>query len=363
MIYNKTAFITFFPIMPNNMGSSAVVNSRFNNGPKKKKIFQISHIKKINNQNINTIFIKKESPVNKIIKLPELVFKVIKYIKSSKNKLVIIEGASWIFYSFVVLASFKILLPDSKIIYISHSIESEIRKKYSNLFIFFLTKHLEKFVFKNSDIATSVSKIEKNKIKKLYNQKTVLYPNSIINNYKIIKNNFLNDYIIYSGSCLYEPNRIAVEYLNEKIMPNLLKSFPNLKLVLTGGGFDKKFPWLINKGIVSKKNLYNLIFFSKCMCVPLKFGTGTRIKIIEALSIGTIVLSTSKGIEGIELKRKKPPFIFNNSTKLLKLITYVIKNNKKIKKTAIKNRYFYMKKYSMKSNTEEFLKKNSKIFF
>ena len=70
-------------------------------------------------------------------------------------------------------------------------------------------------------------------------------------------------------------------------MPELTKFFPNLKLVITGGGFNKKiFPWLINKKIISKKELYNLIYFSKCMCVPLKFGSGTRIKIIEALSLG-----------------------------------------------------------------------------
>ena len=41
------------------------------------------------------------------------------------------------------------------------------------------------------------------------------------------------------------------------------------------------------------------------MCVPLKFGSGTRIKILEALTLGVIVVSTSKGIEGIELLKKK----------------------------------------------------------
>ena len=35
----KTAFITFFPINPNNMGSAAVVNSRFKSWPKNKKRF------------------------------------------------------------------------------------------------------------------------------------------------------------------------------------------------------------------------------------------------------------------------------------------------------------------------------------
>ena len=122
---------------------------------------------RINNNKINTIFIKRESPLNKIIKLPELIFKIFQFLKKSKNNLIIIEGASWIFYSFIVLFSFKILLPNSKIIYISHSIESEIRKKYSNKLIYYLTKFLERFVFKYSYLSTSVSKLEQNKIKKL----------------------------------------------------------------------------------------------------------------------------------------------------------------------------------------------------
>lgn len=251
----KTAFVTFFPIIPNNMGSSTVVNSRFKSWPDKKRIFQISHLKKINNNYIKTIFINKESPINKIINLPRLIFEVYKYIKSSKNKFVIIEGASWIFYSFVTILFLKIILSNCKIIYISHSIESEIRYKYSNRSIYYLTKILENLVFKISDYSTSVSKKEKHKIFKLYKTKTKIYPNAInISKIKLKKQKKIN-YIIYSGSYLYRPNKEAIDYLNEHIMPSIIKKFPNLKLIITGGGFYKSFPWLINKGIVSKKKL------------------------------------------------------------------------------------------------------------
>ena len=184
MLKFKTAFVTFFPVIPDNMGSSAVINSRFKNWPNKKKLFQLSHVKKINNHKIKTIFIKKENPINKIIKLPELIFKIFQFLKKSKNNLIIIEGASWIFYSFIVLFSFKIMLPNSKIIYISHSIESEIRKKYSNKLIYYLTKFLERFVFKYSYLSTSVSKLEQNKIKKLYDHETILYSNAITIDYQ-----------------------------------------------------------------------------------------------------------------------------------------------------------------------------------
>ena len=358
-MYNfKTAFVTFFPIIPDNMGSSTVINSRFKNWPNKKKLFQISHIKNVDTNNIKTIFIKKETPLYKITKLPKLIFEIFNFLKDSKNNLIVIEGASWIFYSFIVLFSFKLLLPSSKILYLSHSVESEIRKKYSNIIIFKLTKFLEKLVFKYADISTTVSTIEKKKIMKLYNRKTILYPNALTLDNEIKKQTLFKDYIIYSGSYLYKPNKNAIDTLNDKIMPKLLEKFPNLKLVLTGGGFNKKLPWVINKGIVKKKDLYNLIYYSKCMCVPLKFGSGTRIKIIEAMAVGAIVVSTIKGIEGIDLKSKNPPFVTDNIKKIRHIITTVISKNKDLKKKSFKQRNYYFEKYSMKRITENFIKQN-----
>ena len=105
----------------------------------------------------------------------------------SKNKFIIIEGASWIFYSFTTIFILKLILPDCKIIYISHSVESEIRKKYSNKLIYFLTKFLENLVFKFSNYSTSVSVKEKNKIFKLYKKNTKIYPNAINIDQKKIK--------------------------------------------------------------------------------------------------------------------------------------------------------------------------------
>ena len=354
----KTAFVTFFPIIPDNMGSSTVINSRFKNWPNKKKLFQISHIKNVDTNNVKTVFIKKETPLYKIINLPKLIFEMFNFLKDSKNNLIVIEGASWIFYSFIVLFSFKLLLPNSKILYLSHSVESEIRKKYSNMIIFNLTKFLEKLVFKYAHISTTVSKIEQNKIMKLYNCKTILYPNALTLNNKIKKQTLFKDYIIYSGSYLYKPNKNAIDTLNKKIMPILLEKFPNLKLVLTGGGFNKILPWVINKGIVKKKDLYNLIYYSKCMCVPLKFGSGTRIKIIEAMAIGAIVVSTAKGIEGIDLKTQNPPFIKNNIKEIINTVATIITKNNTIKKRSFSQRNYYFKKYSMKKNTEKFIKQN-----
>lgn len=354
----KTAFVTFFPINPDTMGSSAVVNARYSNWPFTKKIFQISHVKKINNTKIETIFIKKENPIQKILKLPELIFRINRYLNKSKKEIIVVEGASWIFYSFIIISFFKIYRPKIKIIYISHSIESEIRKKYSNKIIYLLTKFLEKLVFKYADVSTSVSNKERKKINLLYNVRPILLPNGINLNSFNKRRKIDMDYLIYTGSYLYKPNKDAIDYLNGLVMPNLLKKFPNLKLLLTGGGFHKNYPWVINKGIVPKNELHNLIFFSKCICIPLKFGSGTRIKIIEALSIGAVVISSKKGIEGLKIKSLNPPFIVNKKNEIIKRIVHIIKNNKFVKKKSIKDKKYYQKLYSMKNIIKKFINEN-----
>ena len=123
--------------------------------------------------------------------------------------------------------------------------------------------------------------------------------------------------------------------------------------MLTGGGYKKKFPWLINKNVVPKNELYNLIYYSKSMCVPLKFGSGTRVKIIEALSLGSVVISSKKGIEGLNLINKNPPFIYQNKKDLIKLIKLILSNNK-IRKKSNGDKRFYYSKYSMKNMVEKF---------
>ena len=353
---SKTAFVSFFSIFPDTSGSASMTNSRFKNWPNKKKLFQLSHLKKKNTKSICSIFIGKETPMNKIFKLPIIILKIYNYLKNEKNKIVIIEGSSWIFYTFIVLFALRVLLPKSKIIYISHNVECEIRKDFSNKFIYLLTKTLEKIVFKYSYLSTVVSTQDKKKIKKLYNLNTIIYPNAISLNYKKNKNKIKDDYIIYSGSYFFKPNRDAIDYLNKNIMPQLIKKIPNIKLLLTGGGLTKNYPWIINKGIVSKNNLYNLIYHSKLMCVPLNFGSGTRIKIIESLSIGAIVLSTKKGIEGIKLEKMNPPFVTANRKSFVKIIFKVIKNNRILKSKSLRDKLYYRNTYSMKTVTKNFIK-------
>ena len=82
---------------------------------------------------------------------------------------------------------------------------------------------MERIVYKYSDIATSVSNIEK-KLKKLYNVHTINLNNGISKEELNFQKKILDfDYIIYCGSYKYLPNKFAIDFLVNKVMPKLIK--------------------------------------------------------------------------------------------------------------------------------------------
>ena len=359
----KVIVASFFDVYPVTFGSSIVISSFFESLPfKNKKLYQISKEKnKVFNKKIKTIHQIYDSKFLKLFSVVILIKDIFFDLSSSKTKnLLFIEGASWIGFSFLLVLILKIFKINVKIIYRAHGIEYEIRKKNSNFFISKLSFIFEKYVYKNSDISTSVSKIEKQKIKKLYNIETQIFPN-IINffNFKRSNKEFKKKYILYSGSYKYLPNKKAIDRLYFDIMPKLLKKNPHIIFVLTGSGkIPHKSSWFKNLGLVSKKRYLNILKNSLCLVVPTREGYGTRVKIIEALCCGTVVVSSKIGIEGISfIKKNPPPFKCTNDNSFIKVICRLAKN-KIYKKLAEKSKSYYINNYSAQKKTLSFVKEN-----
>lgn len=354
----KLIVAAFLPIYPITFGSSVVISSFFENIPIKKKVlFQISTKKKINNKLVRNTICFHENKLIKFFFVLVQIKNIIKEIAIKKEKkILIIEGASWVGYSFVLILISKIFYPNTIIFYKGHSIEYEIRKKNNNIMISTLSYYFEKLVYKFADISSTVSYIEQKKIKKLYNVNTKIFPNIIDYKKKKIKSK-KKKYIFYSGSYEYLPNKFAIDRLVKNIIPKIQEKIPSIKLYITGSkNLPYKFKWLKNLGLISKKKYFKILREANCVVVPTKEGYGTRVKIIEALCEGVVVVSSKIGIEGIKINQKTPPpFICSSDEMFVKNIIKVIKN-KKYSKKAMDNRNIFVDTYSAKKNTNKFLK-------
>lgn len=359
----KFAFVSFFEVFPSYSGASEVSSSFFNSWPNKnKKLFQICSKKNINNKKIVSFKINFENPFTKIIKINTIANEICKFLDNAEKKIVIFEGASWIGYFYILKKILAKKFPKIIIVYHSHNIEYDLRKSKSNFFIIFLTKLIERKMFLSCNISTVVSKIDCQRVKKLYNISPYILPNgintkSLVSSKKNIK--LPKQFIFFNGSYLYKPNMLAINTLIENIMPEIVKKIPKIKLVISGGGFNKKIKkkFLINLKVLRKEELVTVIKKAKCLAVPLKYGFGTRVKIIEALMLGCQVITTSKGIEGIDHKYKNISFkIANNDKSFVKLLINEVKKiNNKIKIESIK---YYREKYNMDLIVKKFHNEN-----
>ncbi len=109
--------------------------------------------------------------------------------------------------------------------------------------------------------------------------------------------------LISAGSMTYAPNYDAMAWFVSEILPTIRREIPSVKLLITGNPGERPLP--NSEGVELTgyvDDVRPLIASAEVSVVPLRLGGGTRLKILEAMALGTAVVSTAKGAEGLELE-------------------------------------------------------------
>ncbi len=107
--------------------------------------------------------------------------------------------------------------------------------------------------------------------------------------------------LIFTGSLSYSPNHDAMLWFLREVFPRIRSAVGNVELTITGDSAGKLLgdgPGIRQTGMV--ENLRPLLASAWASIAPIRAGSGTRVKIIEAMAVRTPVVATSKAAEGIE---------------------------------------------------------------
>lgn len=111
--------------------------------------------------------------------------------------------------------------------------------------------------------------------------------------------------LIHPGSITYAPNLEAVVWFLANVMPKIRAARPDVELWVTGATGDLPIERIPNAGWARftgpLPEVKTAIGGSTVTVVPLLSGGGTRLKVLESMALGTPVVSTSKGAEGLEV--------------------------------------------------------------
>lgn len=123
--------------------------------------------------------------------------------------------------------------------------------------------------------------------------------------------------LIYPGPVTYSANLEAVRYFVREVFPLVRMARPDVQFLVTGAtdGADVADIETV-EGVSFTGRLPavdDLIAESAVCVVPLTVGGGTRLKVLHAMALGTPVVSTSKGIEGLAVESGRHALVADTS--------------------------------------------------
>jgi glycosyltransferase involved in cell wall biosynthesis len=123
--------------------------------------------------------------------------------------------------------------------------------------------------------------------------------------------------VVFSGNFEYHPNIDAVAWLVSEVWPEVHRRCPDLRLRLVGRG-DEFIRRLLPSGMEIEttgpvEDARSAIARARIVIAPLRSGSGTRVKILEAWAAARPVVATSLAAEGLDCRDNEHLVIANTS--------------------------------------------------
>lgn len=255
-----------------------------------------------------------------------------------KFQLVILENMS----TLNAVKMIRTYQKEAKIIYDAHNVDSNLAKaalqrgeivKQELDNIFKTEINLHKIV----DAVIACSERDANELIEMNNGNLAIdvVPNGVAipaNCYnQAVDTDGVPEYIMFCGSLWSIPNAEGLAWFCDEIWPAVLKIFPELKLLVVGSGeLPQKYNHIKQTVGISFTGTVDdvKIWYNKAAIsiVPLLTGSGTRLKILEAMGLGVPVISTRRGAEGINYTDGKDILIADSTEEFASKLIQLLKS-------------------------------------
>jgi sugar transferase (PEP-CTERM/EpsH1 system associated) len=111
--------------------------------------------------------------------------------------------------------------------------------------------------------------------------------------------------LVYNGSLTYSANYDAVQWFLAQVWPRVRAQVPDVTLAITGSTAGVDLAGLALDDHVRLTGFVDDVRIpvagARVAIAPIRQGGGTRLKILEAMALGTPVVATAKGAEGLDV--------------------------------------------------------------
>ena len=161
---------------------------------------------------------------------------------------------------------------------------------------------------------------------------------------------------IFTGALFYWPNTEAALAFARKVMPRILERRPEFEFWIVGRSPPPEILALDNGGNIrvfaDVPEVPPYLREATVSVVPLRIGGGTRLKILESLAAGVPVITTTVGVEGIELTPERHYLLANTPDEFVAQIVRLLDAPDLGQRQVLEGREAIARKYSWRSIRE-----------
>jgi glycosyltransferase involved in cell wall biosynthesis len=190
-----------------------------------------------------------------------------------------------------------------------------------------------------------------------HNGKVSVIPNCInVEEYEKLSVEPIPDQLIFSGPFRYYANYEAMQWFVGEVFPKVLEQVPDARLLITGDHAGLPLPPAPNVKLTGYvADIKSLIASSWVSVAPLLSGGGTRLKILEAMAVGTPVISTTKGAEGLDARADEHVLIADSPQAFADQVIRTLKDGSLRKRLSVHGQRFVKEKYNWETMMPRFL--------
>lgn len=266
---------------------------------------------------------------------PEFVRVLSRLLERGRYHLVQVEGLELAF----TIPTIRAASPDSRVVYDSHNAETELQRRalhtdlrnprrwHAAVYSWLQVKRLrpyELWACRNADWVTAVSEPDRRRLRSLATGSP--FPVTVIPNCIDVRDYLTDEFdnaisvseldsrsrsthrwdLVFIGKMDYRPNVDAVLWFADEIWPLVRAKRPATTWAIVGQRPHARLSRLkTSPGVTFTGFVESVIPYlaNAAVCImPFRMGSGTRLKLIEAMAAGRAIVSTSVGAEGFPVE-------------------------------------------------------------
>lgn len=136
--------------------------------------------------------------------------------------------------------------------------------------------------------------------------------------------------LLFTGTMNYRPNVDSVLWFADQILGRIRDEIPTARLFVVGNKPHARLDWLRRRSDVEitgfVQDVTPFLHSAAVYVAPLRMGSGTRLKLLQAMAAGCAIVSTSVGAQGIQVQNGQEMLIADDEASFAQAVIGLLRD-------------------------------------